>query len=159
MLHQLTGLFLLPTYRQSLEHPPIRSATSPASRFSAGSEIASTCSPRPPQQVQNVLCSKKVFMNRVRSLHTEACSFIFQDFRKKTGFKFIFIYYSTYDSVEFCPGPHLNIIIGPNGTGKSTIVCAICLGLAGKTALLGRATQASDFIKHGCPKAIIEIEL
>lgn len=35
----------------------------------------------------------------------------------------------TYDHVDFCPGPYLNMIIGPNGTGKSTIVCGIALGL------------------------------
>ena len=35
----------------------------------------------------------------------------------------------TYDFVEFCPGPYLNMILGPNGTGKSSIACAICLGL------------------------------
>lgn len=35
----------------------------------------------------------------------------------------------TYTAVEFSPGPRLNMVIGPNGTGKSTLVCAICLGL------------------------------
>lgn len=35
----------------------------------------------------------------------------------------------TYASAEFFPGPKLNMVIGPNGTGKSTLVCAICLGL------------------------------
>lgn len=35
----------------------------------------------------------------------------------------------TYDFVEFRPGPYLNMVIGPNGTGKSSIACAICLGL------------------------------
>lgn len=35
----------------------------------------------------------------------------------------------TYTSAEFFPGPKLNMVIGPNGTGKSTLVCAICLGL------------------------------
>lgn len=35
----------------------------------------------------------------------------------------------TYTSAEFFPGPQLNMVIGPNGTGKSTLVCAICLGL------------------------------
>lgn len=34
-----------------------------------------------------------------------------------------------YTSAEFFPGPKLNMVIGPNGTGKSTLVCAICLGL------------------------------
>ena len=35
----------------------------------------------------------------------------------------------TYTAVEFFPGPSLNMVIGPNGTGKSSLVCAICLGL------------------------------
>lgn len=35
----------------------------------------------------------------------------------------------TYTAVEFLPGPSLNMVIGPNGTGKSTLVCALCLGL------------------------------
>lgn len=35
----------------------------------------------------------------------------------------------TYTAAEFHPGPSLNMVIGPNGTGKSTLVCAICLGL------------------------------
>jgi ATPase subunit of ABC transporter with duplicated ATPase domains len=35
----------------------------------------------------------------------------------------------TYTLAEFFPGPNLNMVIGPNGTGKSTLVCAICLGL------------------------------
>ncbi|KAJ5263304.1 hypothetical protein N7478_010909 [Penicillium angulare] len=35
----------------------------------------------------------------------------------------------TYTEAEFFPGPKLNMVIGPNGTGKSTLVCAICLGL------------------------------
>jgi len=65
----------------------------------------------------------------------------------------------TYDRAEYIPGPNLNMIIGPNGTGKSTLVCAICLGLGGKTSLLGRAKDIKDFVKHGKEKAIIEIEL
>lgn len=36
----------------------------------------------------------------------------------------------TYDNVEFRPGPHLNMILGPNGTGKSSIAAAIAIGLA-----------------------------
>ena len=35
----------------------------------------------------------------------------------------------TYDDVEFRPGPYLNMVLGPNGTGKSSIACALCLGL------------------------------
>lgn len=71
----------------------------------------------------------------------------------------LFCYYRTYDSVEFHPGPNLNVIIGPNGTGKSSIVCAIALGLAAKTAVLARAKDPVDFVRHGCNTAVIELEL
>ncbi|CRG88887.1 Structural maintenance of chromosomes protein 5 [Talaromyces islandicus] len=65
----------------------------------------------------------------------------------------------TYTSAEFFPGPKLNMVIGPNGTGKSTLVCAICLGLGWGPQHLGRAKEASEFVKHGCKEAVIEIEL
>ena len=38
-------------------------------------------------------------------------------------------HFLTYTDVEFRPGPHLNLVIGTNGTGKSSIVCGIALGL------------------------------
>ncbi|RLN80833.1 hypothetical protein BBJ28_00013452 [Nothophytophthora sp. Chile5] len=41
----------------------------------------------------------------------------------------------TYTDAEFYPGPRLNLILGPNGTGKSSIVCALCVGLAGSTRI------------------------
>lgn len=68
----------------------------------------------------------------------------------------------TFDRVVINPKPQLNVIVGPNGklssnwsassslllcislgTGKSSIVCAICLGLGGSTTLLGRAKDVS----------------
>lgn len=63
----------------------------------------------------------------------------------------------TYEFVDCKPGPYLNMVIGPNGTGKSTIVCAIALGLGGKPELLGRAKDIKDFVKKGKDKAVIEI--
>jgi len=51
------------------------------------------------------------------------------------------------------------MIIGPNGTGKSTLVCAICLGLGWPTRVLGRAKELSEYVKHGCDAAEIVIEL
>uniref|UniRef100_A0A672JDM0 Structural maintenance of chromosomes protein 5 n=1 Tax=Salarias fasciatus TaxID=181472 RepID=A0A672JDM0_SALFA len=51
------------------------------------------------------------------------------------------------------------MIVGANGTGKSSIVCAICLGLAGKTALLGRGDKVGLYVKSGCRKGFVEIEL
>ncbi|KAJ5980458.1 hypothetical protein N7481_007756 [Penicillium waksmanii] len=65
----------------------------------------------------------------------------------------------TYTSAEFFPGPKLNMVIGPNGTGKSTLVCAICLGLGWGPQHLGRAKDVGEFVKHGCSEAKIEIEL
>ncbi|XP_054712241.1 structural maintenance of chromosomes protein 5-like [Uloborus diversus] len=68
-------------------------------------------------------------------------------------------YFMTYDEVEIFPKSGLNLIVGLNGSGKSSIMCAICLGLGGKPQYTGRATQLCDFIKHGHPEASIEIEL
>jgi chromosome segregation ATPase len=65
----------------------------------------------------------------------------------------------TYTAAEFHPGPSLNMVIGPNGTGKSTLVCAICLGLGWSPSHLGRAKELGEFVKHGCREAEIEIEL
>jgi len=65
----------------------------------------------------------------------------------------------TYTFAEILPGPSLNMIIGPNGTGKSTLVCAICLGLGYSTNVLGRAKDVGSFVKRGTEEAIIEIEL
>ena len=41
--------------------------------------------------------------------------------------------FMTYSDVEMEPGPRLNVILGPNGTGKSSFVCALCIGLSGST--------------------------
>ncbi|NWV22578.1 SMC5 protein, partial [Origma solitaria] len=65
----------------------------------------------------------------------------------------------TYNVYEVCPGPNLNVVLGANGTGKSSIVCAICLGLAGKPSFLGRADKVGLYVKQGCMKGKVEIEL
>lgn len=65
----------------------------------------------------------------------------------------------TYEKAVFYPGPNLNMIIGPNGTGKSSLVCALALGLGYPTNVLGRATKFSEYVTHGKNSAVIEIEL
>ncbi|KAL7621545.1 Structural maintenance of chromosomes protein 5 [Parahypoxylon ruwenzoriense] len=65
----------------------------------------------------------------------------------------------TYEHAEFNPGPNLNMVIGPNGTGKSSLVCAICLGLGFHPKHLGRASNVGEFVKHGRETATVEIEL
>ncbi|TIB72881.1 P-loop containing nucleoside triphosphate hydrolase protein [Wallemia mellicola] len=65
----------------------------------------------------------------------------------------------TYDHVDFCPGPYLNMIIGPNGTGKSTIVCGIALGLGAGPKILGRSSDVNAFVKQDKTQGYIEIHL
>ncbi|KAG5871908.1 hypothetical protein JTB14_025000 [Gonioctena quinquepunctata] len=65
----------------------------------------------------------------------------------------------TYSHVELYPGPHLNMLIGPNGTGKSTIVAAIILGLGGNPKVVGRGTRVSEYVKHNCETSTINIYL
>jgi hypothetical protein len=45
-----------------------------------------------------------------------------------------FINFMQYKDTAFNCGPNLNVIIGFNGSGKSTIVNGICLGLRGRPA-------------------------
>ena len=60
----------------------------------------------------------------------------------KHPFYYIFSH-RTFDDVELIPGAKLNVIAGANGSGKSSIMCGICLGLAGHPKLLGRAKEVS----------------
>lgn len=68
-------------------------------------------------------------------------------------------HFVTYDAVEFRPGPYLNMIVGPNGTGKSTVVCAIALGLGWKPSVLGRAKDVASYVKLGHTHGWVEVEL
>ncbi|WVO23728.1 uncharacterized protein IAS62_005084 [Cryptococcus decagattii] len=69
------------------------------------------------------------------------------------------INFMTYDHVEFRPGPHLNMILGPNGTGKSSIAAAIAIGLAFPPKVMGRANEVKSYVKQGHDEAQLEIEL
>ncbi|KAJ8087221.1 Structural maintenance of chromosomes protein 5 [Marasmius tenuissimus] len=65
----------------------------------------------------------------------------------------------TYDYADFSCGPYLNMIIGPNGTGKSSIACAIALGLNWPPSILGRAENIFSFVKNDKDSGYVEIEL
>lgn len=52
-------------------------------------------------------------------------------------------FYRAFDSIELRPKNKLNLIIGANGSGKSTFVCAIVLGLGGKPNIIGRSPNVS----------------
>lgn len=45
------------------------------------------------------------------------------------------------------------------GTGKSSLVCALCIGLAGNPRVLGRADSVRDFVRRGQTEGWVEITL
>ncbi|XP_053668362.1 structural maintenance of chromosomes protein 5 [Anopheles marshallii] len=65
----------------------------------------------------------------------------------------------TYDSVVLYPDEYLNIILGPNGTGKSAIVAGIVLGMGGNCKLLSRCDNIDSYIKNGKENATIRISI
>lgn len=65
----------------------------------------------------------------------------------------------TFSDTSVVPGPRLNLIIGPNGTGKSTIVNAVCVVFGGKLGLLGRSGDLASFVRHGETEATVEVWL
>ncbi|KAI9033358.1 P-loop containing nucleoside triphosphate hydrolase protein [Hyaloraphidium curvatum] len=65
----------------------------------------------------------------------------------------------TYDNCEAHPGPNLNMVIGPNGTGKSSLIAAIIVGLGGDAKLTGRFKELKELVKKGKERASVEIEL
>ncbi|CAC5418017.1 SMC6 [Mytilus coruscus] len=56
-------------------------------------------------------------------------------------------------------GPHVNFIVGRNGSGKSAIVTALVVGLGGKASVTSRGTAIKSFIKNGKQTAELEIHL
>eukprot|EP01039_Chlorochromonas_danica_P006137 gene6137-6757_t len=67
----------------------------------------------------------------------------------------------TYDDCEVAPGPKLNVVIGPNGTGKSALTHAICLACCGSTGDIGRSSDLSKFVKQGKEEeeCFVEVEI
>lgn len=65
----------------------------------------------------------------------------------------------TYDRCQVYPGPYMNMLMGPNGTGKSSIVAAMAIGLGFHPGVLGRSKDVTEFIKYGRDKAILETAL
>ena len=59
-------------------------------------------------------------------------------FKPGSIFRVSMLNFLTYDECEVFPGPKLNVVIGPNGTGKSTLTHAICLACAGSTGDVGK---------------------
>eukprot|EP00326_Haptolina_ericina_P027602 CAMPEP_0181194042 /NCGR_PEP_ID=MMETSP1096-20121128/14131_1 /TAXON_ID=156174 ORGANISM="Chrysochromulina ericina, Strain CCMP281" /NCGR_SAMPLE_ID=MMETSP1096 /ASSEMBLY_ACC=CAM_ASM_000453 /LENGTH=1098 /DNA_ID=CAMNT_0023283529 /DNA_START=32 /DNA_END=3328 /DNA_ORIENTATION=+ len=57
--------------------------------------------------------------------------------------------FMSYTDAEIThPGSKLNCIVGPNGTGKSSIVCALCVGLGGPLKATERGDNVASCV-HG----------
>lgn len=54
--------------------------------------------------------------------------------------------FMTYRDVSFSPGPGFNIVVRPNGSGKSAIMSAITLCLGGDVSTLGRQSKTGEFV-------------
>ncbi|KAH8396756.1 hypothetical protein KR215_003906, partial [Drosophila sulfurigaster] len=65
----------------------------------------------------------------------------------------------SYNEITYFPKEYLNVLTGPNGTGKSTIVSAIILGFGGDPQLLDRSSSIADYIKSNRSSAIITITI
>eukprot|EP00178_Gracilaria_changii_P001411 TRINITY_DN1199_c0_g1_i1.p1 TRINITY_DN1199_c0_g1~~TRINITY_DN1199_c0_g1_i1.p1 ORF type:complete len:1090 (-),score=211.78 TRINITY_DN1199_c0_g1_i1:5713-8982(-) len=61
----------------------------------------------------------------------------------------------TFSDTTMLPGPRMNLIIGPNGTGKSSVANAVCIVFGGHPRLLGRSTDLGGFVKHGTQEACV----
>ena len=57
------------------------------------------------------------------------------------------------------PLPGFNVVIGHNGSGKSAIVNALCIGLGGDIESLQRCENLTTFVRRGAKEANISIEL
>ena len=64
-----------------------------------------------------------------------------------------------YSDQTVRPLPGFNVVIGHNGSGKSALVNAICIGLGGNIDTLQRCDNITTFIKRDAEEAKIEIEL
>lgn len=56
-------------------------------------------------------------------------------------------------------GPHINFILGHNGSGKSAALTALQLCLGGKTTSTNRGGKLSDFIQHGKDFAVLSVRI
>lgn len=69
------------------------------------------------------------------------------------------INFQKYADSVFEFGGSGNLVVGGNGSGKSTVAAAIALALGGNARTLGRSISLSEMIKYGANKAVIEVTI
>ena len=69
--------------------------------------------------------------------------------------------FMTYLDETLWPGPSFNCCVGANGSGKSSIVTALCICLGGDIKNLNRQTDLKSLVNNNSnqSEAIIEVEL
>lgn len=80
----------------------------------------------------------------------------YADFRRGNIVRLEMVNFLTFSNTVLDPGPRMNLVLGPNGTGKSTIVNAVCIVFGGSPRLLGRNPDLGSFVRHGSADAAIE---
>ncbi|MBW0476478.1 hypothetical protein O181_016193 [Austropuccinia psidii MF-1] len=140
---------------QSSKRPRIRNGTRPESRLSTLSQTVA----HSPSNQADIAALDTNFQSPSANDSSSTLKRDLDGFLPGSIVRVALKNFVTYGSVEMFPGPHLNMIIGPNGTGKSTWVCAIALGLGFSVNTLERAPELKLFIKTGEQEGSVEIEL
>uniref|UniRef100_A0A3Q2DB56 Structural maintenance of chromosomes protein 6 n=1 Tax=Cyprinodon variegatus TaxID=28743 RepID=A0A3Q2DB56_CYPVA len=68
-----------------------------------------------------------------------------------------FMCHHSLGPVQF--GPHVNFIVGNNGSGKSAILTGLIVGLGGKATMTNRGLSLKDFVKSGENTADVTVKL
>nr|XP_043614248.1 structural maintenance of chromosomes protein 6B [Erigeron canadensis] len=64
-----------------------------------------------------------------------------------------------HSHMEIELGDRVNFITGQNGSGKSAILTALCIGFGCRAKSTDRATTLKEFIKTGCSYALVHLEI
>ncbi|KAL8233115.1 hypothetical protein R6Q57_002893 [Mikania cordata] len=64
-----------------------------------------------------------------------------------------------HSHMEIDMGDRVNFITGQNGSGKSAILTALCIGFGCRAKSTDRATTMKEFIKTGCSYALVHLEI
>ena len=67
--------------------------------------------------------------------------------------------FMVHRNFEWRPGHCINFITGKNGSGKSSLLQAIVLGLMSGTKHVGRYSRLGDFVRKGSQRATIAVTL
>ncbi|KAH3762508.1 structural maintenance of chromosome protein [Pelomyxa schiedti] len=64
-----------------------------------------------------------------------------------------------HERLELAFGPHVNFVVGVNGSGKSALLIAISLCLGAKATFSQRGTALKTFIKSGASSATVRVKI